>query len=327
MAVDDALRVQNIVHHKEPIASHDVRSELLEGLQKQQKTIAPKYFYDAQGSELFEEITRQTEYYPTRTEKSLLQQHSADIAATLGADCVLIEPGSGSSEKVEVLLSALRPKAYVPLEISEAALHGAAERLTADFPWLQIHAVCADYSNGMSLPSELLDERRVLFYPGSTIGNFEPLQALQFLQRLRKLCSHDGGLLIGVDLQKDPAILDAAYNDAEGMTAAFNLNVLQHINRVAEANFDSDAFAHQALYNSDVGRIEMYLKSLCEQSVTVAGQSIEFAAEERILTEYSYKYTVESFQKLASAAGFTPVQYWTDAEQLFSVHYCSVTQS
>ncbi len=324
MAFDNPLRVQNIVHHKEPIVSHDVRSELLEGLQKKQKTIAPKYFYDAQGSELFEQITKQPEYYPTRTEKGLLQQHSVDIAATLGAECVLVEPGSGSSEKVELLLPALRPKAYVPLEISEAALRGAAERLTTHFPWLQIHAVCADYTNGMSLPRELLDERRVLFYPGSTIGNFEPLQALQFLQRLRKLCSNDGGLLIGVDLQKDPAILHAAYNDANGVTAAFNLNVLHHINRVADGNFDSNAFAHQAVYNGDMGRIEMHLQSLRKQSVTIAGEQVEFAADERIHTEYSYKYTVQSFQELAAAAGFTPVQYWTDAEELFSVHYCSV---
>lgn len=327
MPFDDSLLAQNITHHMQTIVSHDVRSELLQGLQKQQKSIAPKYFYDACGSELFEEITRQPEYYPTRTEKSLLRQHGADIAATLGADCVLVEPGSGSSEKVELLLPALRPKAYVPLEISEAALYDAAERLTEHFPWLQIHAVCADYSNAMSLPQALSAERRVVFYPGSTIGNFEPPQALQFLQRLRKLCSKEGGLLIGVDLQKDPAILHAAYNDANGVTAAFNLNVLRHINRVADANFDSSAFMHEALYNSETGRIEMYLQSVRAQSVTIAGEQVEFAADERILTEYSYKYTVESFQKLAAAAGFTAVQYWTDVQQLFSVHYCAVADS
>ncbi len=327
MAFDNSPRAQQIIHHKESIASLDVRAELLEGLRKKQKTIAPKYFYDAQGSELFEEITRQPEYYPTRTEKTLLQQHGVDIAATLGADCVLVEPGSGSSEKVELLLPTVRPKAYVPIEISEAALHSAAVRLTEHFPWLQIHAICADYSNGISLPQKLQAERRVLFYPGSTIGNFEPLQAVQFLQRLRKLGSEDGGLLIGVDLQKDPAILHAAYNDVNGVTAAFNLNVLRHINRVADANFDGGAFAHQAVYNSETGRIEMYLQSLRQQSVSIAGEQIAFATDERILTEYSYKYTVASFQQLAAAAGFTPVQYWTDAEELFSVHYFAVANS
>lgn len=321
MALDEALCDRKIIHHKEPIVSHDVCAELLLGLQKKQKTIAPKYFYDTHGSELFEQITRQPEYYPTRTEKRLLQQHSVDIAATLGADCVLIEPGSGSSEKIELLLPAVRPSAYVPIEISEAPLHSAAKRLSSSFPWLQIHAVCADYTNGVSLPEELQDERRVLFYPGSTIGNFEPLQAVHFLQRLRKLCSHDGGLLIGVDLQKDPAILHAAYNDASGITAAFNVNVLHHINRVADANFDTSAFVHQALYNREVGRIEMYLQSLRQQSVIIAGERIEFAANERILTEYSYKYTIPSFRQIAAAAGFKSGQYWTDPEQLFSVHY------
>lgn len=321
MALDDALRERKIIHHKEPIVSHDVRAELLLGLQKKQKTIAPKYFYDSVGSELFEKITQQPEYYPTRTEKRLLSQYSADIAAALGADCVLIEPGSGSSEKVELLLPALRPRAYVPIEISEAALQSAAKRLGSNFPWLQIHAVRADYTNGMSPPVELLHERRVLFYPGSTIGNFEPLQAVHFLQRLRKLCSNDGGLLIGVDLQKDPTILHAAYNDANGVTAAFNVNVLRHINRLADANFDTSKFVHQALYNSVAGRIEMYLQSVCRQSVTIAGKDVAFTANERILTEYSYKYTVPSFQRIAVAAGFRPVQYWTDARQLFSVHY------
>ncbi|MGI9296050.1 MAG: L-histidine N(alpha)-methyltransferase [Pseudomonadales bacterium] len=327
MALDEALRERKIIHHKEPIVSHDVRAELLAGLQKKQKTISPKYFYDTHGSELFEQITRQPEYYPTRTEKRLLQQHSVDIAATLGADCVLIEPGSGSSEKVELLLSAVRPSAYVPIEISEAPLHSAAKRLTSNFPWLHIHAVCADYTNGVAVPEELLDERRVLFYPGSTIGNFEPLQAVHFLQRLRKLCSYDGGLLIGVDLQKDPAILHAAYNDANGVTAAFNVNVLRHINRVADANFDTSAFVHQALYNSEAGRIEMYLQSLRQQRVTIADQYIEFAVNERILTEYSYKYTIPSFRQIAAAAGFKPVQYWTDPEQLFSVHCFAVANN
>lgn len=327
MALHESQRKKKIIHHKEPIVGDDSRAELLAGLQKKQKTIAPKYFYDTRGSELFEQITRQTEYYPTRTEKQLLHQHSAAIAAAVGADCVLIEPGSGSSEKVELLLPALRPKAYVPIEISAAPLHAAAERLTSTFPWLQIHTVCADYTNGVNLPAAVLGQRRVLFFPGSTIGNFEPLQAIHFLQRLRRLCSNDGGLLIGVDLQKEPAILHAAYNDAAGITAAFNLNVLCHINRVADANFDTGTFEHQAVYNSAAGRIEMYLQSLRQQRVTIADQVIEFAANERILTEYSYKYTVASFRQIAAGAGFEPIQYWTDPEQRFSVHYFVVANS
>ncbi len=306
--------------HDRPRPPADLRGEILAGLRERPRRIAPKFFYDARGAGLFDRITEQPEYYLTRTERELFQRHHADMAAAAGRGRTLIEPGSGSSEKVELLLDSLRPRAYVPLEITESHLQRAAEHLVERYPWLHVHAVCADYSHGLDLPAELPADARLLFFPGSTIGNFEPPAARRFLGYLRQACGDDGALLIGVDLRKDPAVLNAAYNDAAAVTAAFNLNVLTHINRVADGNFDPALFLHRAFFNDRQGRVEMHLESLARQRVTVAGEVFEIGAGEMIHTENSYKYRLSEFQDLAEAAGFQPRHTWCDERQWFSVH-------
>ncbi len=300
----------------------NVVAEVLAGLRQSQKMISPKYFYDERGSQLFEAITRQPEYYPTRCERQILEQYADEIAAQLGQGVTLIEPGCGSCEKVRLLLDALQPQRYVAMDISEQFLLKSANQLAVRYPWLDITGVCADFSQIDALSSLPDDGRRVAFYPGSTLGNFDPASAELFLQRLRKLVGNKGGLLIGVDTHKDTDILNAAYNDAAGMTAQFNLNVLQHLNRVLPANFNLDTFAHEASYNVALQRIEMHLRSLADQSVNCAGQSIRFARDERIHTESSWKYTVERFTALALRAGFEVKTVWQDSEENFALYYC-----
>lgn len=298
-------------------------TELLEGLRQPQKTINPKFFYDAKGSALFDQITRLPEYYPTRTEISILQHNRREIAAYCGSGCILIEPGSGSSEKVRLLLDTLRPKVYVPLDISADFLCDAALQLGREFPWLHIHAICADFAVDLSLTSQLPPGKRVVFYPGSTLGNMEPEQAVAFLARLRNWIGTDGGALIGVDLHKSEQRLNAAYNDTHGITADFNLNVLDHINPILNAEFNRDNFVHQAFYNIRKQRIEMHLVSKRQQSVRCNDCTLDFAEDETIHTENSYKYTLESFGNLAGNAGLRIRRSWLDNEQLFSVHYLS----
>ncbi len=301
-----------------PVA--DIRAEVLEGLSKRPKQIAPKYFYDQRGSQLFDAITELPEYYPTRTELDILETNGQDIAASLGSDCMLMELGSGSSRKIRVLLNALRPTAYVPLDISRDHLLDAAHALARDYPHLEVHAACTDYSNEFELPDLSRYRRRVAFFPGSSIGNFEPEEAGDLLARVGRHLGAGGKLLIGVDLKKDNAILHAAYNDAQQLTAAFNLNLLERFNRELDADFRPHRFEHQAFFNQQAGRIEMHLVSRMDQQVNVAGRSISFAAGESLHTENSYKYTIAEFQQLAKQSGFVPEQVWTDAQQLFSVH-------
>ena len=299
----------------------DSRSEILAGLHAPQKSINPKYFYDEQGSRLFEAITRQPEYYPTRTEVNILRANAAEIASACGPDCVLIEPGSGNCEKVRYLLAALAPRAYVPMDISADFLQQAAQELGGEYPDLAIHALCADFNmDGDAMPA-LPSAKRIIFYPGSTIGNLEPGAAQAFLLRLKSWTGADGGALIGVDLHKSTAVLDAAYNDKQGITAQFNLNILRHINTVVDAEFNPEAFRHHAFYASDKQRIEMHLVSKLAQSVRCNGDTIKLEPGEKIQTEYSYKYTVPGFQELARSAGLTVRRSWLDDEQLFSVHY------
>jgi dimethylhistidine N-methyltransferase len=296
--------------------------DVLAGLGSSPKALSPKYFYDARGCELFEAICGLPEYYPTRTELTLMRDHAADMAAQLGEGGLLIEFGSGASVKTEVLLRTLRPVAYVPIDIAADALQASTARLAVAFPQLPIIAVCADYMQPLRVAEleRIKAPRRVIYFPGSTIGNLTVAEAQAFLVRARELAGTDGAMLIGVDLKKDAGLLHAAYNDAQGVTAEFNLNLLRRINRELAADFDLDQFRHVAFYNTTAGRIEMHLESLREQTVTVSGRTFVFGAGERMHTENSCKYSVGEFQRLAQAAGFRPVQVWLDTDRLFAVH-------
>lgn len=300
--------------------------DVLAGLASKPKALSPKYFYDARGSELFEAICELPEYYPTRTELALMRERAAAMAAGLGDNCLLIEFGSGAGVKTEILLQALRPAAYVPVDISASALRAAASRLASEFPQTPVIAVCADYMQPLEIPglAQYGAARRVIYFPGSTIGNLTPGEALAFLRDARRLAGSGGAMLVGVDLKKDHAVLDAAYNDAQGVTAEFNLNLLRRINRELGADFDPAQFRHVAFYDAGAGRIEMHLESLGAQTVTVAGRTFAFAAGERLHTENSCKYAVDEFRRLAAAAGFRPQQVWIDAQQYFAVHLLEV---
>jgi dimethylhistidine N-methyltransferase len=301
--------------------ARDKRAEILGGLMQEQKYIDPKYFYDARGSALFEQITGLPEYYPTRTERHILQRNARAMAATCGPDCVLVEPGSGSSEKVRLLLGALKPAAYVPMDISADFLERSAIQLAEEYPWLQVHAVCTDFASLEKLPPGLPANHYVIFYPGSTLGNMRPADAVEFLRRLGRWLDRDGGILIGIDLHKSARILEAAYNDAQGITAQFNLNILNHVNTLTSANFDPDRFSHRAFYNEEKQRVEMHLVSKQDQVVHIGDTPIRFTRGETIHTENSYKYTRESFRKVAASAGFEIHSSWCDDQRLFSVHY------
>jgi len=311
---------QRLFVHCQPIQPQDATAELLAGLAQPPRSIAPKFFYDSHGAQLFDRITQLPEYYLTRVERQVFVEHSADMAAAIGMNRILIEPGSGSSEKVELLLDTLQPSAYVAIDITESHLLRAAKRLVGRYPWLQVHAVCADYSDGIDLPQELPDAPRIVFFPGSTIGNFEPAAARDFLGHMRQACGNDGALLIGVDQPKHPRILNAAYNDSEEITASFNLNILNHVNVLADGDFNVANFRHLAYFDSIQSRIEMHLESLCAQTVTLAGETFDIAPGERIHTENSYKYSDEAFHSLAEEAGFRHHTTWKDPQNWFSVH-------
>lgn len=299
----------------------DFCAEVLEGLLKPEKRISPKFFYDEAGSRLFDAICKTPEYYPTRTESAIIRGNVEEIAQALGRGCLLVEPGSGNSAKVRELLEAIQPHSYLPMDISKAYLKKEAEKLASEFPWLEVHAVCSDFTVSMDLPIYPDGIHRIAFFPGSSIGNFEPDDATAFMGRIRSMVGDDGGLLIGVDMKKDKDVLNAAYNDAAGVTAAFNLNLLDRINQELGADFNRNGFRHKAFYNAVKGRIEMHLTSLMDQEVTVGGHTVAFDAGESIHTENSYKYTPEEFETLAGKAGFRPHQRWGDARGWFSLFY------
>ncbi len=305
----------------------DFRETILTCLQQQPKAVPAKCLYDKRGAELFVKITQQPEYYPTRTELKILAEHGAEIATHL-ADGVLVEYGSGSSKKIGTLLDAVtkaqRPlPAYVGLDISQQHLVESCEALASQYPGLATVAICADYTQPLSLPeiSALRGKSKTAFFPGSTIGNLQPDEAVAFLDNVAQLVGPGGGLLIGVDLQKEKAILEAAYDDAAGVSADFALNLLHRINGELGANLDLEQFRYRAFYNEAVGRIEMYIESLVEQSASVGDVMISFEAGERLLTEHSYKYSPDGFAALADRAGFEMTSSWVDAEQLFLVAY------
>ena len=317
-----AQQIQFFDFHPTP---SDFYSEVTMGLLQSPKSIPPKFFYDEQGSRLFEQICATPEYYPTRTEQQILRENAQEIAAVIGRHAYVIEPGSGSCEKIKLLLDTLRPEAYVPMDISRDFLQVSAQAISDEFPWLDVRAACIDFTQPLDLPFCPPESRKLAFFPGSSIGNFEPAHAINFMAQLARTVGPGGGLLIGVDLKKDPRILDDAYNDHAGVTAAFNLNLLNRINQELDARFDLEQFSHNAFYNNDIGRVEMHLVSQSTQQVPVANAIVKFAAGESIHTENSYKYSITEFQRLARAAGFTPIHVWTDEDDLFSVHYVEVT--
>jgi L-histidine N-alpha-methyltransferase len=297
------------------------REDLIAGLSQPQKQLPPKYFYDAAGSRLFDRICRLPEYYPTRAELALTRANLAAIARFAGPGCELIEYGSGASRKTRLLIRALRPAAYVPVDISEAALAGAAQRLAREFGWLHIFAVAGDFTQPLRLPvfRARPGRRRIVYFPGSTIGNLTPEDAQAFLRMTRGQVGRAGAMLVGVDLKKDANLLHAAYNDARGVTAAFNLNLLARANRELGADFDLRRFRHYAFYNPAPGRIEMHLVSLARQAAGVGGHRFAFEAGETIHTENSYKYSLPEFTALAGDAGFRAARVWRDARARFAL--------
>lgn len=300
--------------------------DVVAGLSRPRKELPPKYFYDERGSALFEAICEAPEYYLTRAERALMTARAGEMARRLGPRCAVIEYGCGSGRKTRILINALDPVVYVPIDIAREQLLATAAAFASDFPRLAVLAVCADYSRPLALPelAEFGARRRIIYFPGSTIGNLSAPEAAAFLANARGLAGPGGGMLVGVDLKKDAARLNAAYNDARGVTAEFNLNLLRRVNRELGAGFDLSAFRHHAFYSAARGRIEMHLVSLKDQRVRIGGNAIRIRAGESIHTENSCKYSVDEFRRLAGGAGFEPAACWTDPERLFSVHYLAV---
>ena len=302
------------------VPADSFREDVLAGLSLPQKSLSPKYFYDARGSRLFEAICRLKEYYPTRSELALTRLHLGAIARFARTDSTLIEYGSGESRKSRLLIAVLRPSAYIPVDISADALRAAAEKLRRLYPWLEIRPVHGDFSQPLKIPVAQAKGRRVVYFPGSTIGNLTPEEAHAFLRMTRGQVGAKGAMLIGVDLKKDANVLHAAYNDSKGVTAAFNLNLLARINRELGGDFELRRFRHYAFYNAALGRIEMHLVSLVQQAVNVGNHRFALEAGESIHTENSYKYSVEGFRALARSAGFKGDKVWLDRKGLFSLH-------
>lgn len=298
---------------------------VIDGLMRSPKVIPPKFFYDERGSRLFDAICDQPEYYLPEVERAIFVEHAADIATRVGETSVLIEPGAGNSAKVRLLLEHLHPKAYVPMDISCDYLRRSSEALAAEYPWLKVHAACLDFTHDMRLPETVPAGRRVVFFPGSSLGNFEPMEASDFLRLIREMVGEDGMLLIGVDTKKSATVLNAAYNDAEGVTAEFNLNLLRRINRELGADIDRDQFRHLAYYNAELSRVEMHLVSRSDQEVTVNGHRFRFGKGELLHTESSYKYSPEEFLELALAAGFRDDCLWADKRGYFAVYLLAAT--
>lgn len=316
-----AAQIEAALRYEPAEAGSSFARDVIAGLTARPKRLSPKYFYDQTGAQLFEDITALPEYYPTRCEMEILRERAPGIARFFPPASALIEFGSGSSKKVRILLAAAPTiAAYVPVDISSQMLVQEAEELRRDYPRLAVLPVEADFTQPFSLPAAAAGMAHTGFFPGSTIGNFEPHEACSFLRHAGRMLGRGAALIIGVDLVKDPRILNAAYNDKAGLTAKFNLNLLARINRELDGDFDLEHFSHRAFYNTERHRIEMHLVSKKRQRARVAGRVIEFRAGETIHTENSYKYTLEYFAALARGSGWTPVAVWTDAGANFSIH-------
>ena len=302
----------------------DELGELVAGLSRSQKSISPKFFYDEKGSQLFDEICELPEYYLTRTELGIMRRHVGEMAEHIGPQASLIEFGSGSSVKIRILLENLdRLAAYVPVDISKDHLVAAADAIARDFPEIEVLPVAADFTKPFDLPSpRVMPLRNIVYFPGSTIGNFSHDAAAELLKVMHHEAGEDGGLLIGIDLQKERSVIESAYNDASGVTAEFNLNLLERINREFGADFDTGAFEHRAVYDEDAGRIEMRLVSREQQTVRLDGASFEFVPGEYIVTEHSHKYTIDGFGRMLGVAGFEIEDAWTDSQRYFAILYC-----
>ena len=302
--------------------------EVIEGLSQPQKRLPCKYFYDETGCELFDRICKLDEYYLTRTELDIMDRCAAEMGETIGSDCLLIELGIGSGTKTRILLDNLEPPlTFVPVDIAKESLVENATVLSRRYTEFDIQPICADFSQPFDLPDfETKHDRRVVYFPGSTVGNFTRQDASRLLSRMARMCGDNGGLLIGLDLQKDRATLEAAYNDDQGVTAAFNLNLLARINEELNADFQLGQFEHRAEYNSEEHRIEIFLDSVCEQQVSVDGQRFAFAKGEAICTEHSHKYDLEDFEKLVAPLGFKLRSTWTDANEYFAVVFFEITE-
>ena len=311
---------------RQPISFYDahpgtvgLRDEVIAGFTRQPRALPPKFFYDERGSLLFDQICEQPEYYQTRTEMAILQSALPDLVRRIGAECLLIELGSGASRKVRLLLEGLRPSGYVGVDISREFLLHSTSLLARDYPWLEVHAACVDFSHRFEIPHVDAKMHKVAFYPGSSIGNFDLDDARRLLRDVGQVVGAGGQLLIGVDLKKDVDTLNSAYNDAAGVTAEFNLNLLRRIRAELESDIDPASFDHYAFYNPLMGRIEMHLISRCRQRVTIEGHLFDFERGEGIHTENSYKYTVSEFAAVAAGAGFKQEAVWCDPDELFSV--------
>lgn len=315
--------VDRITHSDFKPGLESFLAEVLIGLHKPQKELPSKYFYDARGSQFFERICELKEYYITRIEASIMQAHIREMVELIGPQVLVIEHGCGNCEKVRFLIDHLNdPVAFIPIDISQKQLLHVAKELASIYPRLQVLPVCADYTNSFELPiPKQSSKRTVVYFPGSTISNFDPIPAKHFLEHVANLCRPDGALLIGVDLKKDPAVLHGAYNDSAGITAAFNLNLLERINRELYSDFQLDGFQHYAFYNPRESRVEMHLISQRDQVVHINRQTISFARGESIWTESSYKYNLDEFEQMAAAAGFRVERVWVDERQWFSVQY------
>lgn len=303
-----------------PLLASAFARDVLAGLSQPQKVIPARYFYDRRGSELFEEITRLPEYYPTRTEIDLLDKHGADIARLTGKRRVVVEFGSGSSTKTPLLLERVDPSAYVPIDISADFLRESADSLGAQHPWLKVLPLAGDFTRPIELPAAVRDQPMLGFFPGSTIGNLDHAAAVDLLRAFRATLGHDARLVIGIDTRKNPRLLEAAYDDGAGVTAKFNLNLLHRINRELGGDIAVEDFEHRALWNDALGRIEMHLVAQRDLSFTVAGRRFAMRAGETIHTENSHKYTPEEARLLARASGWEPLAAWTDARAMFSLH-------
>lgn len=304
--------------------SSEILEEVMRGLNREKKELPPKLLYDKKGSDIFDEICDLPEYYPTRAEKEILTGSAFEIADLIGSDAFIIEPGAGVGEKIRLLLPYFEnPAGYVPIEISKETLIDMTSEIASIFPEVKLYPVCADFTQEFSLEELQLvkTSKKVIFFPGSTIGNFNPKEAEGFLRNMANLVGSGGGLLIGVDMKKDFEILNRAYDDSQGVTAAFNLNLLSRLNSEIKTDFNAGGFRHRAFYNPKHGRVEMHLESLLNQSVQISGNKVSFKQGETIHTESSYKYSVDEFTELSERAGWKPVHNWQDSSHLFSVYY------